>query len=316
MKRSLLALAFVCQPVFAFSTYDAISLIFQGIRFLKSESVPAEIVVTETGIGKTQTEAVNNALHLAVSKGIGVLVVSDQTIQNDKVIRNLVASYSSGVVNSYKSSCAKKEEYICTVTANVSPMKFMRKLQGDSRTIEVNGKDLYAQAITAQETLKQRKKITEYYFSQIRQSGLEVKIREVKILPYGNKTQLAIDYDIQWNKEFKKSILAFLERMEKDIEGQYNQQVYIQWAATGFYENRVRINTQDSELRSLMLKHMFAPIEVSINELGICERYDPPEDVFKIDWYGFRKKTVVDIDTNRLKNIDRLSVSTSCGKTT
>jgi hypothetical protein len=315
MKRLLLSLCFVAQPVLAFSPYDVVSLIFQGIRFYHSESVPKEIVITETGIGETQQAAVQNALHIAIEKSIGVLIVSDQTSQNDKVIRNLVASYSSGVVNSYNIQQCKKDKFVsCTVTANISPWKFMRKLEGDTNTIKVNGDDLYAQAITAQATMNQRRKLTEYYFKQIRQSGLEAKIREVKILPYGNKTQLSIDYEITWNAEFKKNMIAFLEKLQKDTEGQSNQQVYIQWAPTGFFDNRVYINTHDAELRSTMLKYLFEPIEVNIAELNVCERLDPPEDVFKIDWYGFRKQKVVTVETSRLRNIDRLSLSTSCGK--
>ena len=315
MKRLLLVLALVAAPASAFSPYDVVSLMFQGIRFLHTESVPKEIVITETGVGKNQTEAVENALNLAVQRGIGVLVVSDQTAQGDKVIRNLVASYSSGVVNSYKiQNCTSDKVVSCTVTANISPWKFMRKLEGDANTIKVNGNDLYAQATTAQAAMNQRRKITEYYFKQIRQSGLEAKIREVKILPYGNKTQLSIDYEITWNAEFKKNMIAFLEKLQKDTQGESNQQVYIQWAPTGFFDNRVYINTHDAELRSTMLKYLFDPIEVNIAELNVCEKLNPPEDVFKIDWYGFRKQKVVTVETSRLRNIDRLSLSTSCGK--
>jgi hypothetical protein len=57
MKHILLVLAFICQPAFAFSSFDTISLIFKGIQFLHTESVPKEIIVSETGMGKTQTEA-------------------------------------------------------------------------------------------------------------------------------------------------------------------------------------------------------------------------------------------------------------------
>jgi len=63
------------------------------------ESSPKEIVVTSKGTGKTQQEAIDSALFASVQKAIGVLVVSDQTVQKDKVNRNLVASYSSGIVN-------------------------------------------------------------------------------------------------------------------------------------------------------------------------------------------------------------------------
>ncbi len=129
----------------SFTPFDYVSLIFQGIYFSMSESVPEEITVTAKGIGETQAIAIETALNSAVQKAVGVLVISDQTVQNDRVIRNLVASYSSGVVNSYKIDTCQKDKVIhCTITAKVSPMKFMRKLQGDSQTIQVNGNDLLA----------------------------------------------------------------------------------------------------------------------------------------------------------------------------
>ena len=316
MRHILLVLAFICQPVFAFSSFDAISLIFKGVQFLHTESVPEELIITETGIGKTQTEAVENALQLAISKGIGVLIVTDQTVDGDRVVRNLAASYSSGVVNSYEiRSCKNDKFYTCTVTAKVSPWKFMRKLQGDSQTMQVNGDDLLMKHRTASATMQQRRKIAEYYFSQIRKVGLDAKIREVKILPSTGSAKIAIDYEVKWNADYKKSMIAFLEKLEKDTEGETNQQVYIQWGPTGFFENRVRINTQDPYLRQMMIAYLYAPIEVNIVELGICERFDPPDDVFKIDWYGFRKQKVIEIDAQRLSGIRKLSVSTTCKNT-
>jgi hypothetical protein len=313
MKHILLVLAFICQPAFAFSSFDTISLIFKGIQFLHTESVPKEIVITETGMGSTQTEAVENALQLAISKGIGVLIVSDQTVNGDQVVRNLIASYSSGVINSYEiRSCNQGNFIVCEVTAKVSPWKFMQRLQGDSQTILVNGNDLYMQHRSAQATMIQRRKLAEYYFSQIRNVGLDAKIREVKILPSNGRAKIAIDYEVKWNPDYKKSMIAFLEKLEKDTKGETNQEVYIQWGPTGFFENRVRINTQDPYLRQMMLNYLFAPIEVNIVELGICERFDPPEDVFKIDWYGFRKQKVIEIDSQKLMGIRKLSASTSC----
>lgn len=313
MKHILLVLAFICQPVFAFSSFDTLYLVFKGVHFLHADSTPKELVVSEIGMGKTQTEAVENALQLAISKSIGVLIVSDQTIENDRVIRNLAAAYSSGVVNSYTiDSCTKNEYVSCKVTAKISPWNFIRKLQGDSQTMQVNGDDLLMQHRSAQATMIQRRKIAEYYFSQIRNVGLDAKIREVKILPSNGKAKLAIEYEVKWNPDYKKSMIAFLEKLEKDTEGETNQQVYIQWGPTGFFENRVRINTQDPYLRQLMLNYLFAPIEVNIVELGICERFDPPEDVFKIDWYGFRKQKVIEIDSQKLVGIRKLSASTTC----
>ena len=297
----------------SFTPFDYVSLIFQGIYFSMSESVPEEITVTAKGIGETQAIAIETALNSAVQKAVGVLVISDQTVQNDRVIRNLVASYSSGVVNSYKiDTCQKYKVIHCTITAKVSTMKFMRKLQGDSQTIQVNGNDLLAKHQTAKNTLIQREKITNYYFSQIRQSGLDVLIREVKILPSDTeKVKLVVDYEVKWNAEYKKEILKFLERLEKDTKNDGGQQVYIQWGPTGLFNNRVHINVVNERLRTSMLRMIHAPTFVKINELNLCEDINH-DNVFTIDWYGVKRQRTIEVDPAKLRGIQTLSASIGC----
>jgi hypothetical protein len=297
----------------SFTPFDYVSLIFQGIYFSMGESVPEEITVTAKGIGETQAIAIETALNSAVQKAVGVLVISDQTVQNDRVIRNLVASYSSGVVNSYKIDTCQKDKVIhCTITAKVSPMKFMRKLQGDSQTIQVNGNDLLAKHQTAKNTLIQREKITNYYFSQIRQSGLDVLIREVKILPSDTeKVKLVVDYEVKWNAEYKKEILKFLERLEKDTKNDGGQQVYIQWGPTGLFNNRVHINVVNDRLRTSMLRMIHAPTFVKINELNLCEDINH-DNVFTIDWYGVKRQRTIELDPAKLRGIQTLSASIGC----
>jgi hypothetical protein len=297
----------------SFTPFDYVSLIFQGIYFSMSESVPEEITVTAKGVGETQAIAIETALNSAVQKAVGVLVISDQTVQNDRVIRNLVASYSSGVVNSYKIDTCQKDKVIhCTITAKVSPMKFMRKLQGDSQTIQVNGNDLLAKHQTAKNTLIQREKIINYYFSQIRQSGLDVLIREVKILPSDTeKVKLVVDYEVKWNAEYKKEILKFLERLEKDTKNDGGQQIYIQWGPTGLFNNRVHINVVNDRLRTSMLRMIHAPTFVKINELNLCEDINH-DNVFTIDWYGVKRQRTIEVDPAKLRGIQSLSASIGC----
>jgi hypothetical protein len=316
MRKIIFSLAFFSQAVFAssFSAYDFISIAYSGIKFMHTKSVPEEIVITETGIGKTQNEAIEQALHIAIQRGIGILVVSDQTVKNDTLVRNVIANYSSGVVNSYKIDTCKKTEYVsCTVTAKISPWKFMRKLEGDSNSIRINGNNLYAQAISSKVTMEQRRRIAEYYFSSIRKNGLDAKIREVKIIPStGDKVKLSISYDVRWNSEYKKSMIAFLEKLEEDTKGEESQQVYIQWGPTGLFENRVRINTSDFQFREMVTKHLYEPIQIKIDGLDKCEIIQPAGDIFKIDWYGLRRQTIIEVQAEKLKNIDQLTISTSC----
>lgn len=293
-----------------------VTLIFKGVEFSASESVPEELSITTQGIGDTQSIAIETALNLAIQKAVGVLMLSEQSVNNDTIVRNLVSQYSSGVVNSYKiDTCEKDKFYTCTVTAKVSPWKFMRKLEGDSQTIRVNGDDLFAKHQTAQNVLIQRYKMTQYYMSQIRQSGLDVVIRSVEMIPTsGSMAQITIEYEVKWNKEFKKEITRFLQKLEKDtVRNNSHHQVYIQWGPTGLFENRVRINTYDENFRRMMMRYIHEPTFIQINELGICENIQS-DNVFTIDWYGVKRQKTFLIEPSKLKNMRSLNARLGCGK--
>jgi hypothetical protein len=297
----------------AFTALDYVSLIIRGIHFSASESVPEEITVTATGVGDTQPIAIQAAINVAVEKAVGVLVISDLTAKNDKIVRNLVAQYSSGVVNSYEVKKCEGKPVSCEIVAKVSPWKFMRKLEGDSQTIQVNGDDLLMKHQTAKNALIQRYKITQYYMSQIRQSGLDVTVRSVNVEPsVSNKVVLAIEYEVKWNKEYKKELIRFLEKLEKDtVRNDANHQVYIQWGPTGLFENRVRVNTYNEHFRQMMLHYVYEPIYVRIDELNKCINVNH-ENVFTVDWYGVRRQITVEVEPSKLKNVKSLSMGTSC----
>ena len=312
--------ALAAPPVW--TAMDLVSLAIHGVRFSFSDLVPKEITVDATGYGKTQEEAVNNALVIAVQKGIGVFVVSDVTVDGDKVIRDLAATYSSGIVNSYE--ILKCENNGCSIRAKVSPARFQRKLMADSNVVQVNGKDLKAQYLTAQNTLRQRMKLTEYYFSQLHKSGLEVKPKSVVMAPVatpipvvgGNENAtIMVDYEVRMNPEFKKDFISFLQRLEKDTNGktENHQQVYIQWGPTGLFDNRVFINAYDPNFRLMMERYLATPISIGIREVGVCDRFEPPGgNVMTVDWYGFRKTRYISVPVSRLQNVKSLSFSIGC----
>jgi hypothetical protein len=158
----------------------------------------------------------------------------------------------------------------------------------------------------------QREKITNYYFSQIRQSGLDVIIREVKILPSDTeKVKLVVDYEVKWNPEYKKEIISFLQRIEKDSKSDGGHQVYIQWGPTGMFNNRVHINTNNVTMQRTMLRYMHQPTHIRFNELGLCEDLHHDE-VFTIDWYGVRRQRIVEVSPDKLRGIQSLSASIGC----
>lgn len=315
MKNFLLALCLLVPNAYAqtVTPLQMASFVFQGVRFVIADKPPPEIEMRGQGSGKTREEAVQNALIDAVHKGLGVMVVTDQTISGHNVVRNMAAMYSSGVVNSYEVISCRFDT--CIVNAKISAWKFRRKLEGDTNVIRVNGNDLYASYSTANLGIQQRHKMTEYYFQRIRSSGLEVKIRELKVTPAANgRADVTLDYEVRFNKEFKKDLIAFLKKMENDTNGrnEENNRVYIQWGPTGLFENRVFINALNENTRSMMLRYMHEPIEIYFQELNVCERYDVVDSVFTVDWYEFRKQKTININPLLLQNVSKVSARIGC----
>jgi hypothetical protein len=319
MRKLLLSLILVSNQAFAQITLtplDYISIVYQGVKFFASEPVPKEISVTAKGSGKTREQAIENALTEAVQKGIGVLVVSDQTVSNDKVVRNLSAQYASGVVNSYNVVyCNTFEPIICEIKAKVAPWKFIRKLEGNSNSVKVNGNDLYAQDVTARNVLYQRQRVMEYYLFQVRQSGLEAKIKKVEVVPTTEKfASILVDYEIKWNEEFKKEFIRFLKKMEKDTQVDAPHQIHVQWDTTGLFENKVTINIHDEKFYQMVRKSMHQPTYVKFNEFKVCDNLNIDFSIFAIDIYGVSRQRVLKIEREKLKSIQTISMalSTEC----
>jgi hypothetical protein len=306
----------LANPLSVFDAINYISLIFKGVNFSIDETVPKEFTTTATGSGKTQSEAIENALNNAVQKSVGVLVVSEQTVSSDRLVKDISAQYSSGVVNSYEiKGCYGSRPITCDITAKVSPWKFMRKLEGDSSTIRVDGKSLLAKYQTSKTALIQRYNMTKYYMEQIRQSGLDVKITSFEIVPtIGDLVRLDLEYEIRWNKSFKKEIINFLTKLEKDtVKNDENYQIHIQWGPTGFDENRVRINTYDENFKKMMYEYIHRPTYVKIHELNLCDDAQI-ENIFVVDWYEAKSKKTIFVRPSDLKNINTLTASIGCGK--
>jgi hypothetical protein len=107
-------------------------------------------------------------------------------------------------------------------------------------------------------------------------------------------------------------MIRFLQKLEKDTAGSNAGQVYIQWAPTGLFENRVYINTHNENYRAMMMQYMTQPVMIKFNELNMCEDVAIDHDVFAIDWYGVKRKKTITVHPDKLKNLQTISLSIGC----
>lgn len=316
---------------------QAASLIFQGVQFLISRTVPERITVHATGTGQTREEAVNNALVTAMQQGVGVLIVSDTQVVRDKVSRDFVAQYSSAIVQSYRvQTCSDTVRVQCEVEVVVTPWTFYQALRASPGTTPIDGQSLYAQHLTQQHTLQQRKQLTEYFLSKIRTHGLEAVLLEFKVEPRPTRdVQIHLRYRVQYKKDFKREMIAFLQRLERDTGGtpdwngrrkeptlsRHPHTSIIQWGPTGWSENRVYIHTYDHAFYSMIRKYRVEmPLYFSIPELNFCDRIelgDPTRagfsgNVFTIDWYNSTRVHTLRVRPEMLKNVNQVTLKLGC----
>jgi len=199
----------------------AASLVVQGIQFVFSRSVPDRIPVSSVGNGSTRDEAVKNALVSAMQEGVGVLVASETVVSGNRISKEFVAQYSSAIVQSYTVvECREGVRVQCSVEAVVTPWRFYEVLRETSTTTRVDGTSLYAQHLTQQHSLEQRKRLTEYFLSKIRTNGLEATLREIRVEPSSSDEVLVyLRYRVRYKQDFWRELVRFLERLERDTGG-------------------------------------------------------------------------------------------------
>jgi hypothetical protein len=158
----------------------------------------------------------------AVQQAVGVLVVSDVTVESNRVIRDFSANYSSGLVKEYKvKECKSTNRVECTITAIVSTSAFQQKLQSSTSATKIDGENLYGQYLTSRNALIQRYRVTEYFFSRIRTQGLRAKLIRFEVQPTAKtKVPIYVEYSIRFDPDYKKNLIknGLLENISFDFE--------------------------------------------------------------------------------------------------
>jgi hypothetical protein len=305
-----------------------VSLVLQGVRFYFSSTIPAEIPVEAVGTGSTREKAIDNALIAAVQQAIGVLVVSDVTVESNKVVRDIAINYASGVVKEYSvKQCTDTTRIQCTIKAKVSPFAFQQKLLASASVTKIDGENLYGQYLTSRNAIIQRYRVTEYFFSRIRTQGIQAKLIRFEVQPtISGKVPIYIEYSIRMNPSYKKTLIELLEKLQEDTGAKPNiwtgerqdtargvspHTVYIQWGPTGFLQNRVWVHTYDRSFAVMMQNYQYQEISIKINELGICDKVSH-DDIFKIDWYGLTRRGTIEIDPEKLKGVKQVTLEAGC----
>ena len=78
-----------------------LSILVSSSPALAQSSVKDEVVLTVSGEGKTTDEAAKTALRSAISQAYGVFVSANTTLLNDDLVKDEIATITSGNIKKY-----------------------------------------------------------------------------------------------------------------------------------------------------------------------------------------------------------------------
>lgn len=119
-----------------------ILIVFAFVLHLCLAAQPKEVSLVVIGEGPTKEEATNNALRSAVEQAFGVFVSANTEILNDEVVKDEIATISSGNIKSYKLIAYEETttgEKSVTLQATVSIGKLISYAQNHGSSTEFAG---------------------------------------------------------------------------------------------------------------------------------------------------------------------------------
>jgi len=312
------------------------AVVVRGLSFYFSDTTPNQVTLVATGTGSTQEDATRSALVSAVGQAMGVLLISEVTVLDNQLISELAGTYSSGVVKSYKvKSCMGEIRMTCTIEATVTPWGIRNAMFSSSGAVAIDGNNLYGQYATQKESIIQRWKFLEYYFSKINLIGLVPIIRSVEVLPgASDNARLRIRYSIGWNANFREELINYLKKVEKDTKGddlrlslsgsEYRRSqaemtpndVVLEWGPQRgiFFNEQVIIRTHDQNFAKLLNFHAYqVPLKFRLAPYDFCDSFLPEFGV--LNFSGSRdhwREVILNVTPESLKKIEKISVVGGC----
>ena len=293
-----------------------VTIVFKGIELLFSNSLPEEITVSATGTGSTKEEAIQNALKEAVQKGVGVLVVSDLRIAEQKIISDQLLNYSSGFVKEYRTEeCSNNKQITCKLLAKVAPWNLLRNQFNVNVQNSINGEQLVTQHNSVKNVIAQQKKLLIYYKERISESGYRFEVKNVTSIPsYSNLIPIEITYRLTPNLDQRKEIFNFLKLVEITPDNKLSPEVEkkiitIDTDSSYLFKKNIRVVAWDEEMLAAFNELMSKNIEIYLEELGMCIKEN---NLNLLTFDEVTGKVSGNYFPNELKNLKNISTRNIC----
>ena len=181
-----------------------------------SSDVKSSQVIAE-GVGATAEEALKDAYRNAVRQVVGAVVDAETLITNDEVIDDKVLTYSGGFIKDYEEVAGSKKVesslHRIKIKARVERGNVIAKLRSANITVkEVNGKGLFAEAVTKLEAEKDAAALLEKQFEGFPQSCITVTVIDEPVIEEKTAEKAKVKFAVQIEPD-QKAYKAFSERL-------------------------------------------------------------------------------------------------------
>lgn len=197
----------------------------EGASGAKTESGFGEVIAE--GVGATAEEALKDAYRNAVRQVVGAVVDAETLITNDEVIDDKVLTYSGGFIKDYEEVAGSKKVesslHRIKIKARVERGNVIAKLRSANITVkEVNGKGLFAEAVTKLEAEKDAAALLQKQFEGFPQSCITATIIGKPDIVTKTDEKVTVEITVQIEpdlkayKAFADKLIPILDKLAKD----------------------------------------------------------------------------------------------------
>ena len=274
-------------------------------------------IVSVTGTGRTQEQAVNNGLDNAIKKVAGVLIVSEQQLKNNKLVKNIQLSYSGGYASGYEIvECLhndKLEMMDCKMRVKVNKMKVRDTLYAEGDVVVVE--DASSSVKTQMRSIEEASEMLRYYFSNIRTTYMNSKIQSVNFTPLTGRNkgmvQVNATIKVSLDRTYRLEVIEFLEQLQKDTGASSKDYSFrikygMSFGAGEFLDNTVYLKHLGVNLYNYNHRHF----DVMIMPFGECVSGNHLHSgilSFKSETYDYKFY----VNANQLNDVENISIQMS-----
>ena len=186
---------------------------------------PLALAIQVQGEGSSFEEAKQNAFKVAIDHQVGVILDTERSLRNGKIVHNQILSYSAGYIisSSLIHHIIIRDRNLHQVTFDVTVASSQLKnflLSSNHNTKSFNINDIKAQTESIKETYKDGMDLLDSTLKFFPKNAFNVETHDFSVVANyhdPNKHFLHIPYSITWNQEYLVALQELLIKFE--VEG-------------------------------------------------------------------------------------------------